>query len=128
MRMQPDERGSSAVEFALTLPLVMTMALAMLQVGLVIRDRLAVESAARAGARQAAVSPADPEVVTAALRAAPSLDPRTTHVSVERAGGRGEPVTVLVEASSPIRVPLVRWLLPEAVGLSAAVTARQEFG
>jgi Flp pilus assembly protein TadG len=45
------DRGTAAVEFALVLPLVLTITLALLQVGLLVRDRLVVESAARAGAR-----------------------------------------------------------------------------
>jgi uncharacterized protein (DUF2267 family) len=49
------EAGTSAVEFALVLPLLLVIALALVQVGLVIRDRLLVEEAARAGARAAAV-------------------------------------------------------------------------
>ena len=53
MPTRPDRRhvGSAAVEFALVLPLVLVMALALVQVGLLVRDRLLVESAARAGAR-----------------------------------------------------------------------------
>ena len=47
-----DEYGTAAVEFALVLPLVLTVTLALLQVGLLVRDRLLVESAARAGARE----------------------------------------------------------------------------
>ena len=49
------QRGSAAVEFALVLPLVLVVALALVQTGLLIRDRLLVEAAARAGARAAAV-------------------------------------------------------------------------
>ena len=45
------ERGTAAVEFALVLPLVLVVALALVQTGLLVRDRLLVEAAARAGAR-----------------------------------------------------------------------------
>ena len=45
------ERGSAAVEFALVLPFLLVMILALLQVGLLARDRLVVEAASRAGAR-----------------------------------------------------------------------------
>jgi hypothetical protein len=39
------------VEFALVLPLLLVMSLALVQVGLLARDRLLVEAVARAGAR-----------------------------------------------------------------------------
>ena len=61
-----DQRGTAAVEFALVLPLVLTITLALLQVGLLVRDRLLVESAARAGARAAAVHD-DPALVRSAV-------------------------------------------------------------
>ena len=44
------QRGTAAVEFALVLPLVLVVALALVQTGLLVRDRLLVEAAARAGA------------------------------------------------------------------------------
>ena len=53
------QRGQATVELALALPLVCLLLLAVLQVAVVARDRLAVEHAARAAARAAAVS-ADP--------------------------------------------------------------------
>ena len=40
------------MEFALVLPLILVIALALVQVGLLVRDRLLVEAAARAGARR----------------------------------------------------------------------------
>jgi Flp pilus assembly protein TadG len=55
MRTPPDisrsERGTAAVEFALVLPLMLVVGLALVQTGLLVRDRLLVEAAARAGAR-----------------------------------------------------------------------------
>ena len=122
------ERGSAVVEFALVLPLILMMALVLLQVGLVVRDRLQVEAAARAGARMAAVSQDAEAIRAAALGAAPALEPTSTGVSVERVGARSAAVTVVIEASSPVRVPLVEWLLPDSVDMGAAVTTRQEFG
>src|SRR5918996_1341357 len=57
MRTPPDtprsERGTAAVEFALVLPLVLVVALALVQTGLLVRDRLLVEAAGRAGGRAA---------------------------------------------------------------------------
>ena len=53
MRTQPDrETGTAAVEFALVLPIVLLVVLALVQTGLLVRDRLLVEAAARAGARE----------------------------------------------------------------------------
>ena len=62
------QRGTAAVEFALVLPLVLVVALALVQTGLLVRDRLLVETAARAGARAAAVQDDPSAIRTAALR------------------------------------------------------------
>ena len=121
------ERGSAAVEFALVLPLVLVMALALVQVGLVARDRLVLEAASRAGAREAAVTPEDSEVAAAVAAAATGLDPAALSVAVTRTGGRGQPVTVTVGYSLPIAVPFVGWLFGDGVDLNAEATARQEF-
>ena len=51
-----DQRGQSVAEFALVLPLLMLILLAILQFGVLFRDYLAVTDAVRAGARKAAVS------------------------------------------------------------------------
>jgi Flp pilus assembly protein TadG len=51
-----DERGQTVTEFALVLPLLMLVLLAILQFGVLFRDYLAVTDAVRAGARKGAVS------------------------------------------------------------------------
>ncbi len=51
-----DQRGQTVTEFALVLPLLMLVLLAILQFGVLFRDYLAVADAVRAGARKGAVS------------------------------------------------------------------------
>src|SRR3954471_811626 len=51
------ERGQATVEFAFVLPLVILAVLAVIQVGLVVRDQLGVVHAAREAARAASVDP-----------------------------------------------------------------------
>lgn len=131
MRRRPDpsgEEGTAAVEFALVLPLVLVVALALVQTGLLIRDRLLVEAAARAGARAAAVQEDPAAIRSAAIAAAPSLDDAAVVLDVARVGVRGEPVTVSLRYDAPVRVPFVGWLFGDAIGIAAATTARQEFG
>src|SRR5918995_4328118 len=115
MRRPPDGRasqhGTAAVEFALVLPLILVVALALVQTGLLVRDRLLVEAAARAGARAAAVQEDPSAIRSAALAAAPSLDDGAVDLAVTRAGARGEPVTVSLGYAAPVRVPFVAWLL-----------------
>ena len=120
--------GSATVEFALVLPLVLVVVLALVQVGLLVRDRLLVEAAARAAVRAAAVQD-DPDAITsAALAAAPGLDPAQASVETTRVGERGSPVTVRFVYEETFRVPLVGWLVGSGVMLTADAAARQEFG
>jgi Flp pilus assembly protein TadG len=116
------------VEFALVLPLLLVITLALVQVGLLVRDRLLVESAARAGARAAALQDDVGAVRDAATAAAPSLDSTALSLTVGRAGVRGDPVTVTVDYTSVVRVPLIDWLFGSGVPMQAASTDRQEFG
>jgi TadE-like protein len=122
------DAGSAAVEFALVLPLVLLVTLALVQTGLLVRDRLLVEAAARAGARAAAIQDDDGAIRDAAVAAAPGLDASWLELTISRAGARGDPVTVSVRYTAPVRVPLVSWLFGGSVGMASATTARQEFG
>jgi Flp pilus assembly protein TadG len=123
-----DETGSAVVEFALVLPLLLLVALALVQVTVVGRDRLLLQHAARAGAREAAVDADDAAVRQAVLDAAVPLDPAGVSVTVERAGGFGQPVLVRVAFDVPVAMPLAGWLLPASVHLAAQTAMRQEFG
>ena len=116
------------MEFALVLPLLLLMALALVQVGILIRDQLVLVEAARAGAREAAVSDAAGDIQTAVDGAAGSLDVENVSSEVDRTGGRGDPVTVKLSYAAAIRIPFVAWLFPDRITLLASATMRQEFG
>lgn len=119
-------RGSAAVEFALVLPLLLVVGLALLQVGLLAKDQLVVQEAARAGARQAAVSSDDGSVRDAVADAGGGLDRSRLTVSVSRDEASDGPVTVVVAYEAPIAIPMVRWLFHSVVRVSAEATMRQE--
>ncbi len=122
------QRGSAVVEFALVLPLVLIVVLGLVQVGLVVRDRLLVESAARAGARAAALQDDPAAIAAAAVAAGAGLDAGLVQVETLRDGSRGDPVTVRITYDDPFRVPLVGWLVGSGVTMTASAVERQEFG
>ena len=94
------DRGQAAVEFAVSLPIVVIAMLAIAQVGVAVRNEVAVELAAREGARAAAVS-ADPSAAGAAARRAVDL-PMDVTVSVE-----ATTVTVTVTYVDPTDIAII---------------------
>jgi hypothetical protein len=123
----PRARGSAAVELALVLPLALTAALALLQVGLLTKETLLVAQAAREGAREAAVSIDDARVRQAAVIGGGLVDDRV-EIEVDRSGSVGDPVTVRIRYRAPMVVPFVEWLFTDEIGLTAEATMRQEIG
>jgi hypothetical protein len=118
------EHGQSAVELALALPILAVLALALVQLGLVVRDQLLVVHAARDAAREAAVT-ADPAAVATAARGATALRPERLDVGLGRRGPAGSRVRVELRYRSPTRVPLVGRLVDDVV-LRAAAEMRVE--
>jgi Flp pilus assembly protein TadG len=119
-----DDRGQAAVELALVLPLVAALALALLQVALVVRDQVLVVHAAREAARAAAVGD-DPGAARAAALAGAGLAPDRTDVEVSGREGPGSRVRVRVRYAASTDVPVVGPLLGD-VGLSGSATMRVE--
>ncbi len=114
------DRGQAAVEFAIALPLVVVLVLGIIQIVLVARDQIALELAARDGARAASVA-ADP--AAAAERGAlgaTSLRP----LAVSTASGPRR-VTVTVGHTNTTSVPLIGAVMG-VVDLSASVTLARE--
>jgi Flp pilus assembly protein TadG len=119
-----NERGQATVEAALVLPLVVTLLLAVVQVGLLVRAEVLVTHAAREAARAAAVD-ADPQAAARAASASTALDSSRMTVHVQGRSGPGSRVEVEVTYVAPTDVPLVGGLLGD-VNLHATATMRVE--
>ena len=127
MRRRRAERGSAAVEFALLLPILLLVLLALVQVGALARDQLVLTQASRAGAREAAVNGSVDAVQEVVRSAAAGLDAERVEIDVLWSGARGTPVTVSLTYEVPVVSPLSGWLLPQTVSLRSSATMRQEF-
>jgi hypothetical protein len=124
IRRRRDDGGQAAVELALVLPLVVAMLLAVVQVGLIVRDQVLVVHAAREAAREAAIDP-DPSAARRAAADGTSLLTTRLHVTVSERGGPGSRVRVDVRYDAPTDVPLVGAALG-AITLHASATMRVE--
>lgn len=116
-----DDRGQATVEVALMLPVLVILAMALVQVGLVARTTVLVHHAAREGARAAAVGGSMREVEDAVIGSSGLLLPDT---EVERVVV-GDRVTVTVRHLARTDAPLIGPILPDVV-LSATVSMRRE--
>jgi hypothetical protein len=117
------------VEAVLTLPVVLIGLLLIVQVGVVVRDALALGLAAREGARQAAINDDDSMVYEAIRRSAGPLDASAIGVAISPARDdrrRGEPVTVSLTYEERIRIPVVDRIVDTDMPLRSSVTMRLE--
>jgi len=114
------EGGQTTVELALALPLVALSALLVVQIGLVVRDDVLVQHAAREGARTAAVSRERGAAARAVMGAGP-LRPEELQTTVGRPAGRTDSIEVRVRYRSVTDVPLVGLLLPDVELTGVAV-------
>ncbi|GAA1497370.1 TadE/TadG family type IV pilus assembly protein [Paeniglutamicibacter kerguelensis] len=81
-----NQQGASAVEFALILPLLLTLMLGVIEFGFFFNQQLSITQAAREGARDYAIHHSDPgysqaELEAIVAKAAPALGEVTTKVS-----------------------------------------------
>jgi Flp pilus assembly protein TadG len=113
-----DERGQTAVEFALIAPLLIILLLAIIQFGIAFHNYVTITDAARAGARQAIVArfggSGNFNVATQTVKdAASSLDQKQLAkpgaIQIISAGGMvaGSQVTVTVNYPYKIDIPLI---------------------
>jgi Flp pilus assembly protein TadG len=99
-----NEKGASAVEFALVLPIFVMVIFGIFQFGIAFNNWIAITHAAREGARLAAVGQYDEQRVR---DSAPSVQIQSITVSGQ-GGSIGSPVTVIVTGNVlNINIPLV---------------------
>lgn len=94
MSIRREERGSAVVEFALVLPVVVLVLVAVVEVTTVARTHYELVNAAREGARTAAVVPDPSRAVEAVQTALPPGVAESVRVTVERPETVGRMATV----------------------------------
>jgi len=124
VRGRRPERGQAVVELALTFPLVVLLLLAIVQVGLIVRDQILVVHASREAARAGAVDPS-PDAARRAAIGSSGLDSRRLSVDVGDRGAVGSTLRVVVRYRAPTEVPVLGALLPD-VDLRSISTMRVE--
>jgi hypothetical protein len=112
--------GQASVEFALVLPVVVMMLMAVFQVAFVARDQVLTVQAARAAVREAAVGSGTSRIESAARDALPGAQ-----VDITGGGAIGDPVVARVHYRSRTTLPLVGPLFPDPE-LSARAVMRRE--
>jgi Flp pilus assembly protein TadG len=123
--------GQATVEAALTLPIVLLALLLIIQVGIVVRDALALTQAAREGVRVAAVTASDEDAFAAVRAAAGPLDAERIDIDLspaERERARGAMVAVNLSYVERLSIPIVSRILSLEVPLKASATMRLERG
>lgn len=121
---QSDESGQATVEFALCLPLILFLLIALVQVGLIAREQILLTHAAREAVRRMAVDDWG-GASTDQVAAAAGLDAKRLVIRIHRPDKSSDKVMAQLSYRSPVRVVLVGRVLGE-VRLSSQAAMRHE--
>jgi len=128
-QFKANEKGQSLVEFALLLPILLLLLLGIIQFGIIFNGQITVTSAAREGARLAAVGADDEQVKDRVEEAAVALllNIDRDEVNINRAvdGDEGK-LSVRVNGKVDIIMPLLGIYTGESFTLSSESIMRLE--
>ncbi len=125
-----DHKGQTMVEFALVLPLLLILLMGTIESGRILYSYLIITNAAREGARAGAVGHADSEIISKIETAAGSLDRSSLSISISpvdpASRTRGVPLTVSLDYTVDLVVPLIAAIIPDPFPLAITTTMRIE--
>jgi Flp pilus assembly protein TadG len=129
LRRLNDDRGQTAVEFALITPIIVVLLLGIVQVGIAFHDYITLTDAARAGARKAVVDRFTNENVTQLGQhvrdAAGDLDQSKLEVTVGLPAPLNSGSSLTVTAKYPYSVNLLGFVVASGK-MSSTMTDRLE--
>lgn len=128
MSVYPDRRGDggqATVELVFVFPVLVVLALALVQIAVVGRDQLLLWHAAREAGRHASLEPDVGVAERAALTATPGLDADRLDVQLTGGTATGELVTVALTYRAATDVPIVGVFIDDR-SLAAEVVFRIE--
>ncbi len=129
-RLHRDERGTEMIEAALTIPIVVTLLMGMVNLGITVYAGQMAQEAARYGARVAATAQSNPAgmaYAAAASFASSSFHTGSPQVQVLAPGGvAGSTITVRVTYRVPNFMGGLVPGVPNPIVVSGEATSRQE--
>jgi Flp pilus assembly protein TadG len=99
MRRREADRGAAAVEFALIVPLLLLLVFGIMEFSRLYNEQISLSNAARSAARVMAIGNDQGDAVTAAIDAAPALNPSIAGGNISFSPGAcatGEMMTVTI--------------------------------
>lgn len=128
MKVCRKNQGQAVVELALVLPILLLILFGIFEFGRIFNADLVITNASREGARKAAVGGSDSEVASTVNSAIGLLDAASLVVTVTPSGSRtsGEQVSVQVDYSVDIIVPVISSIVPNPFPLSSKTVMRIE--
>jgi len=130
-RREQKEKGQALVEFVVILPVLLMVLWGIFQFGIAFNDYIQVTSAAREGARKAAVSrslgsgPATAAAVAAAPAVAPDLHLTTSQITVTPASSWQAGTDVTVTVKYPYKINIIVRIIGSG-NLTSSTTMRIE--
>jgi len=122
-----NEKGQSMVEFALLLPILITILLAIIEFGFMFNAYLSLTNGAREGARLGSVGGNDAAIVTRVEDVTSHLDPLLMNIAITPAfRSRGDMITVTVNYDYQFITPFIGGILNPIVDLEAETKMRVE--
>ncbi|MCH4890437.1 pilus assembly protein [Acidaminobacter sp. JC074] len=125
--MWKNEKGQSLVEFALLIPILILILMAIIEFGFMFNTYITVSNASREGARLGSVGATNAEISQRVLEAAPNLDADRISISISP-GNRnsGDMINVTIEYDYEIITPIMSSFLSPLIDLEAQTVMRVE--
>jgi len=106
--VQRDQRGSTIVEFALVLPVILLLVFGMIEFGRVLNAQVIIRNAAREGARVGSVGKSAGDITAVVQSMTSTLGNDAATISVTNAqGDSGERVVVHIDYTVNVVTPLI---------------------
>jgi len=122
-----NEKGQSLVEFALVVPLVILILMAIIEFGFMFNAYITITNASREGARLGALGSSDTSVVTRVVDTTVALDPTKISVTITPANrSRGDMIRVQVNYDYVLITPIISSILSPFIDLEAETVMRVE--
>lgn len=122
------EKGQSAIEFALVLPVILIIILVIIQSGIVVNAQLIITHAAREGARDGSVTNDNFKIMSSIRNSTGTLNQEMLSISISPSSGRriGDYITVNIKYRPPLVIPIIRSFFPDSICLKSSATMRIE--